>query len=118
MGISLPNVLQLADHLLEIPLFAALVNESERSYDAFLEGGGFQPVSHLSTEEIEAMKLPPKPQLKGFEPIRTKANVRALTLLTRELKSQIRCYMLQPERHGMTARRRRPKVASVGTRLP
>lgn len=108
IGSSAPNVLQLADHLLNIPLFAALVNESEKTYEG-LEAGGIRAFDHLTTKEIEAMKLPPKPQLKGFQPQRTKASVRTLTLLTRDLKSRIRRYMLLPDEDVRYTRGKEPK---------
>ncbi|AZT88623.1 RNA-dependent RNA polymerase [Ophiocordyceps sinensis mitovirus 1] len=90
VGSSMPNVLQLADHLLKIPLFAALVNESEKQYDSFLDGDFLSTVQALTLKDLEKLKLPPKPQLKGFEPVRQKAYVRALDLLMREMNSNIR----------------------------
>ena len=99
VGSSAPNSLQLADHLLNIPIFSALVSESDREYDVLLKGDT-QEIHNMTVKELEAMKLPPKPQLKGFEPLRTKANVRALDLLMRDMKSNIRTLMMTPDRRG------------------
>jgi hypothetical protein len=95
-GSKHPNVLQLADHLLIVPILGALRNESELQYDAFLDGDFLRPVKVLSLSDLEKLKLPPRPQMKGFEPVRQKSHVRVLTLLTKEINSEINKFFLQP----------------------
>jgi len=96
VGSSNPNVLQLADHLLNVPILGALTYESELQYDAFMDGDFLKPVKTLSLDDLEKLKLPPRPQLKGFEPLRKKSHVRVLTLLTKEINSEINKFFLQP----------------------
>jgi hypothetical protein len=96
VGSSNPNVLQLADHLLNVPILGALTYESELQYDAFMDGDFLKPIKTLTLEDLEKLKLPPRPQLKGFEPLRKKSHVRVLTLLTKEINSEINKFFLQP----------------------
>lgn len=94
IGSSKPNCLQLEEHLLNIPILASLVKESEIEYESLL-GPKLDQGYTLSAEELKKLKIPPSAQLKGFQPLRAKTNVRAVSALTRNIKLQVRA--LQPK---------------------
>lgn len=106
VGCSTPNSMNFSDHLLAIPILAALTFESEKEY-ALLLGNGFAGSdSNMTLEELEALKLPPRPQLKGFEPIRKKESVVALDLITKEMNSSISIFTFQSQASVRTFKRR------------
>jgi len=72
-----------------IPIFAALQDEANYKYEEFLQKRLEDEDHHLTLEEIASLKLPPKPQMKGFDPVRGKENIRTLDLITRNIKSLI-----------------------------
>ncbi|AIU44705.1 RNA-dependent RNA polymerase [Hymenoscyphus fraxineus mitovirus 1] len=67
----------------QIPILAALSKESNVAHSDYLQSvtEGSQTIQ---LEELEKLKLPPSPQLKGFEPVRTRGHIRALNKLCRE----------------------------------
>nr|WNM95032.1 MAG: RNA-dependent RNA polymerase [Diaporthe gulyae mitovirus 4] len=83
--------IQFSETLKTIPIFEALEDEHHMRYEKYLQDRlSDDKVKALSLRELEELKLPPKPQLKGFEPIRPKENVRALSLLSQGLNREIR----------------------------
>lgn len=88
VGSTKPGKLELAEHLLNVPILAALEYENHKEYDALLKGDSNEWEA-LSLEDLEGLSIPPRPQLKGFTPIRTKTSVRALGLLITKMNSEI-----------------------------
>lgn len=63
-----------------VPLFGALQNEGDVKYSDFFQRK-LENDEDFTIDDIEALKLPPRPQLKGFEPIRSKESIRTLSLI-------------------------------------
>jgi hypothetical protein len=93
MGESKPNVLQLAEHLLSIPIFAGLVDESEKELAVFKKIDLLNDGS-LGLEQLRELKLPPKPQLKGFSAVRTKHYARSISVITNKFSEKVRLFFL------------------------
>lgn len=68
-----------------VPIFAALQTEGKLVYSDYyqqkLEGLDYQ----LTLEDIDGLRLAPRPQLKGFKPLRGKESIRTLDLVSRGL---------------------------------
>lgn len=73
-----------------IPIFAALETEGKVVYSDYYQQKLESLDLELTLEEIENLKLPPRPQLKGFEPIRAKESVRTLNLISRGLNLDLK----------------------------
>nr|WNM95030.1 MAG: RNA-dependent RNA polymerase [Diaporthe gulyae mitovirus 2] len=73
-----------------IPIFAALETEGKVVYSDYYQQKLESLDLELTLEEIENLKLPPRPQLKGFEPIRAKESVRTLNLISRGLNQNLK----------------------------
>nr|WSP06968.1 RdRp [Gnomoniopsis castaneae mitovirus 1] len=73
-----------------IPIFAALETEGQVVYSDYFQQKLERLDLELTMEEIESLKLPPRPQLKGFEPIRAKESVRTLSLISRGLNHSLK----------------------------
>lgn len=73
-----------------LPIFAALSNEGDVVYSDYLQQKLEDEDSKLTLEEIDLLKLPPRPQLKGFEPVRAKENIRTISLISRGLNQDLK----------------------------
>jgi len=73
----------------QVPIFEALSKESEIRYSDLMQHllEGSQDL--FSLEELEEFRFPPRPQLKGFEPLRQKESTRTLQIIFAGLNQQI-----------------------------
>jgi len=79
--------LSLPDSASKIPLFGALESEFEHG-EELLEA--LEEDVPLTEDMVKALKLPPKPQFKGLQPMRAKESTRAISMITKPLIANIR----------------------------
>nr|AHF48631.1 RNA-dependent RNA polymerase [Sclerotinia sclerotiorum mitovirus 15] len=68
-----------------IPIFGAIETDGRIVYSDYLQRKLENFEIELTLEEIESLKLAPRPQLRGFEPLRAKESIRTLDLVSRDL---------------------------------
>jgi hypothetical protein len=67
-----------------IPIFSAIQTEGKVVYSDYFQQKLESQDLQLTLEEIGALRLSPRPQLKGFVPLRAKENIRTLSLISRD----------------------------------